>query len=98
MKISPVLVLLSFISFAQNKLPTFDGVVNSEEWSSAEKHTIDFEISPGNNTPSPLATEAYITYGVTDLYVGFIAYANMSTLHYGHQSEIETKDTKMILS
>ena len=88
MRISPLFLLFPFLAFAQNTLPTFDGVVNPEEWSSAEKHTIEYEISPGNNTPSPVATEAYITYGVSDLYVGFIAYADMSTL----RSSIRNRD------
>ena len=88
MRISPLFLLFSFLAFAQNTLPTFDGVVNPEEWSSAEKHTIEYEISPGNNSPSPVATEAYITYGVYDLYVGFIAYADMSTL----RSSIRNRD------
>ena len=88
MRISPLFLLFSFFAFVQNTLPTFDGVVNSKEWSSAEKHTIEYEISPGNNTPSPVATEAYITYGVSDLYVGFIAYADMSTL----RSSIRNRD------
>ena len=56
MKISPLLLLFPFLAFAQNTLPTFDGVVNPEEWSSANKHTIEYEISPGNNTPSPVDT------------------------------------------
>ena len=88
MRISPLFLLFPFLAFAQNTLPTFDGVVNPEEWSSVEKHTIEYEISPGNNTPSPVATEAYITYGVSDLYVGFIAYANMSNL----RSSIRNRD------
>ena len=56
MRISPLLLLSPFLAFAQNTLPTFDGVVNPEEWSSANKHTIEYEISPGNNTPSPVDT------------------------------------------
>lgn len=88
MRIHPLFLLLPFLAFAQNTLPTFDGVVNPDEWSSAEKHAIEYEISPGNNTPSPVATEVYITYDVSDLYVGFIAYADMSTL----RSSIRNRD------
>ena len=60
MRISPLFLLFPFLAFAQNTPPTFDGVVNPEEWISAEKHTIEYEISPGNNTPSPVATEAFL--------------------------------------
>tara|TARA_B110000046_G_C12842600_1_gene334279 strand:- start:270 stop:767 length:498 start_codon:yes stop_codon:yes gene_type:complete len=88
MRISLLFLLFPFLTFAQNTLPTFDGVVNPEVWSSAEKHTIEYEISPGNYTHSPVATEAYITYGVSDLYVGFIAYADMSNL----RSSIRNRD------
>ena len=77
-----------YLIIAQNKIPIFDGVVNSEEWNSSQKHIIEYEISPGNNTPSPVATEAYITYSPTDLYVGFIAYADMKTL----RSSIRNRD------
>ena len=52
------------------------------------KHLIEYEISPGNNIPSQEATEVYITYSSTDLYVGFIAYADMKTL----RSSIRNRD------
>ena len=48
MRIRPLFLLFPFLAFAQNTLPTFDGVVNPDEWSSAEKHAIEYEISPGN--------------------------------------------------
>lgn len=88
MRICPLFLLLPVLAFTQNTPPTFDGIVNPKEWSTAEKHTIEYEISPGNNTPSPVATEAYITYGVSDLYVGFIAYADMNSL----RSSIRNRD------
>ena len=88
MRIIPLILLLPITIIAQNKIPIFDGVVNSEEWNSSQKHIIEYEISPGNNTPSPVATEAYITYSPTDLYVGFIAYADMKTL----RSSIRNRD------
>ena len=89
MKISLLILFLPLTIIAQNKLPDFDGVVNFEEWNSSEKHLIEYEISLGNNIPSQEATEVYITYSSTDLYVGFIAYADMKTLRWSIRNRDE---------
>ncbi|MBL6870606.1 MAG: hypothetical protein ISQ98_02670 [Flavobacteriaceae bacterium] len=83
-------LLLLFPLFIQAKkvLPEFDGVVSPEEWDGAETFKIDYEIDPGNNVPSPHLTEVFITYSETDLYVGFIAYADMTNL----RSSVRNRD------
>ena len=85
------LYLLLFISInliAQNNPPNFDGIVSSEEWQEAETYEIKYEIDPGNNVPSPYLTKVFITYTETDLYVGFIAYADMKNL----RSSVRNRD------
>ena len=74
------LLLGSLYLTAQKTLPTFDGIVSEKEWVNAEKFKINYEIDPGNNEPSAHETEVFITYSETDLYVGFIAYADMKNL------------------
>ena len=69
-------------------LPTFDGIVSDKEWVNAEKFKINYEIEPGNNEPSIHETEVFITYSKTDLYVGFLAYADMKKL----RSSIRNRD------
>ena len=75
-----LLLLFPLFIQAQKVLPEFDGIVSPEEWEGAETFKIDYEIDPGNNVPSPHLTEVFITYSETDLYVGFIAYADMANL------------------
>ena len=84
------LVFFSFttILFAQDSPPQFDGVVNQEEWKNAQVFSLDYEIDPGDNTPAPFATKAYVLYTTSDLYVAFIASANMKTL----RSSIRNRD------
>lgn len=84
------LVFFSFTSilFAQDSPPQFDGVVNQEEWKNAQVFSLDYEIDPGDNTPAPFATKAYVLYTTSDLYVAFIASANMKTL----RSSIRNRD------
>ena len=74
--------------FSQQQIPTFDGVVSAEEWMGAQKFSLDYEVDPGDNTPPPYKTTAYITYSPTDLYVGFIANADMQNL----RSSIRNRD------
>jgi hypothetical protein len=82
------LLFFSFFANSQNTPLNFDGIVTEEEWQNAERFDINYEISPGNNVPSPYLTQAFITYTETDLYVGFIAYADMKTL----RSSIRNRD------
>ena len=83
-----LLLLFPVFIQAQKVLPEFDGVVSPEEWDGAETFKIDYEIDPGNNVPSPHLTEVFITYSETDLYVGFIAYADMTNL----RSSVRNRD------
>jgi hypothetical protein len=73
---------------AQETPPTFDWVVTPEEWQDAEKFQVQYEITPGNNVPSPYVTKAFVSYSKTHLYVGFIAYADMANL----RSSIRNRD------
>ena len=54
----------------------FDGNVESDEWSDADKHTVDFEISPSYNNDAEHLTEAFITHDEKYIYVAFKAYGN----------------------
>ena len=83
-----LLLLFPLFIQAQKVLPEFDGIVSPEEWEGAETFKINYEIDPGNNVPSPHLTEVYITYSETDLYVGFIAYADMANL----RSSVRNRD------
>ena len=82
------LLLLSLNLFSQQELPVFDGIVNQAEWENANFFEINYEISPGNNIPAPYPTEVFITYSETELYVGFIAYADMEKL----RSSVRNRD------
>ena len=82
------ILLCSATLFSQQQIPTFDGVVSAEEWMGAQKFSLDYEVDPGDNTPPPYKTTAYITYSPTDLYVGFIANADMQNL----RSSIRNRD------
>ena len=85
----PILFLFSFsILYAQNTTPVFDGVVEKQEWQDAQIFSLDYEVDPGDNSPPPHQTKAYIKYTKTDLYIGFIAYADMINL----RSSIRNRD------
>ena len=84
MKFIYCITLLSLIvqtgySQQTNKI-TFDGVVESGEWSEAQRFEIAFELSPGDNVPSPYKTQAYVTYDEEYLLVAFVANADMKNL------------------
>ena len=85
---APIIFLVSTIGFAQTTPPQFDGVIEQEEWKNAQTFSLDFEIDPGDNIPPPFPTKAYILYTPTDLYVGFIASADMNNL----RSSIRNRD------
>ena len=82
------LFLFPLFILAQQTLPEFDGQITPKEWSGAETFEINYEIDPGNNVASPHLTKVFITYSETDLYVGFIAYADMENL----RSSIRNRD------
>ena len=70
------------------QVPEFDGVVGEQEWANTQKFLINYEIDPGNNTPSENLTEVFVSYSETNLYVWFIAYTDMKTL----RSSIRNRD------
>ena len=70
------------------QVPEFDGLVGEQEWANSQKFLINYEIDPGNNTPSENLTEVFVGYSETHLYVGFIAYTDMKTL----RSSIRNRD------
>ena len=70
----------------------FDGNVTQEEWANAQKFEIAYEIQPGNNTPAPYTTTAYVTYSPTHLYVGFNAQVNPADL----RSAIRNRDEAFV--
>lgn len=87
--ILPILIFFSSsLIFAQNTAPILDGIVKEQEWQDAQNFSLDYEIDPGDNTPPPHKTKAYIKYTKTDLYIGFIAYADMKNL----RSSIRNRD------
>lgn len=81
-------LLFSATLFSQQQIPIFDGVVSPNEWKDAQQFSIDYEINPGDNSPAPHKTEVYVLYSATDMYVGFIAHADMSNL----RSSIRNRD------
>lgn len=72
--------------FAQK--PIFDGVVTAEEWQDAQQFSLDYEIEPANNGAAQYKTDVFVTHTETDIYVGFIAYADMENL----RSSIRSRD------
>jgi len=81
-------ILIAMGLYAQNNPPHFHGIVHTEEWQNSISFDINYEINPGNNIPSPYLTKAFISYTPTDLYVGFIAYADMENL----RSSVRNRD------
>lgn len=73
--------------FAQSPI-NFDGILSEGEWENAQRFSINYEIQPGNNSPSPNKTEVYVLYSPTHIFVGFDAKANMATL----RSAIRNRD------
>ena len=70
--------LYSFIGIAQQ--PVFDGIVSAEEWQYAQQFSIPYEIEPSDNGPAHYKTKVFVYQFGNDLFVGFIAYANMNEL------------------
>lgn len=78
--------LCSFFVISQQ--PVFDGVVSAEEWQGAQQFSIPFEIEPSDNGPAHYKTEVFVHQVGNDLFVGFIAFANMNEL----RSSIRSRD------
>lgn len=84
----PLFLIHSTLILAQSSVPNFDGVIEEEEWNEAQVFSLDYEVEPGDNTPSPFSTKAYVLYSPTHLFVGFVADADMSKL----RSSIRNRD------
>ncbi|MDA9879445.1 carbohydrate binding family 9 domain-containing protein [Flavobacteriaceae bacterium] len=79
-----ILTIFSFqLSLSQNEYQPkklnnseiiIDGKLSPNEWENATPIELNFEINPGNNSPSKKKTTAYIAYTATDLYIGFHAF------------------------
>ena len=83
-----ILAVFGISSAQETTKISFDGLVEPSEWDAAERFSIAYEIDPGNNTPSPNKTDVYVTYDDEHILVGFIAYADMSTL----RSSVRNRD------
>lgn len=81
-----LLPLCSFFVIAQQ--PVFDGIVSAEEWQDAQQFSIPYEIEPSDNGPAHYKTEVFVHQVGNDLFVGFIAFANMNEL----RSSIRSRD------
>ena len=57
-----------------------DGILNKEEWKNASKVSLDFEFNPGYNITPDKKTEVYVLYSNKNLYVGFFAYDDSSSI------------------
>jgi Domain of unknown function (DUF5916)/Carbohydrate family 9 binding domain-like len=51
-----------------------DGVLDETVWKSAPTFTLDYETSPGDNTPAPVKTEMWITYDNSRFIIAVRAY------------------------
>jgi len=51
-----------------------DGVIDEPAWQSALKLDIPFEVTPADNIPARVATEAFLTYDDSAFYLAFIAH------------------------
>lgn len=50
-----------------------DGKLDEAAWDGATAIPVRYEWFPGDNTPAPVATDAYVTFSRTHLYLGFRA-------------------------
>ena len=68
---SPALGLTEVPHTAQNA--SIDGDLDEPLWGSALRIVLDLETSPGENTPAPVRTTAYMVRSDTHLYIAFVA-------------------------
>ncbi|MCW8856104.1 MAG: carbohydrate binding family 9 domain-containing protein [Kangiella sp.] len=65
---------------------TLDGKLDEAIWDSAVKVTLDYETRPGENTPAPVKTTAYIAQNGSSLLVAFVAEdPEPQKLHYSYR-------------
>ncbi len=51
-----------------------DGVLDEAVWQRAWTMPLDYEVSPGENTPAPVRTEVLVMHDANRVYIGFRAY------------------------
>ena len=80
-----LILLLSNFCFAQKEFNLtkssdndiiLDGIISEDEKRNSKIATIDFEQEPGDNIPTKLQSEVFITYTDTFIYFGVKAYGN----------------------
>ncbi|RKY83363.1 hypothetical protein DRQ09_10170 [candidate division KSB1 bacterium] len=64
-----------------------DGKLNEPVWKKAPKIELNYEISPGDNVPPEVKTEAFFLYDDNSLYIGFICYEKDMKKLRAHISE-----------
>ncbi len=77
-----------------------DAVLNEEAWQKAVKVDANIEVSPGENIPAPVKTEALLAYDMENLYVSIIAYdpdPSKIRAHISDRDKISSDDWVLIL-
>ncbi len=73
-----------------------DGIISEDEKRNSKIATIDFEQEPGDNVPTKLPSEVFITYTDTFIYFGIKAYGNPDNIRGQvkprDQAEYENED------
>jgi hypothetical protein len=64
-----------------------DGALDDIPWRDALVVELKYEISPSENTPPPVKTEAYLTHSLSTLYIGFKAFDPNPTAIRAHLSD-----------
>lgn len=64
-----------------------DGVLDDEAWNGALVLDLKLETSPGENTPAPVETKAYVTYDDRNLFIGFKCYDPDPSAILAHYSD-----------
>ena len=100
-----LILLFSNLCFAQKEFSLIksssndiilDGIISDEEKRNSKIATIDFEQEPGDNIPTKLQSEVFITYTDTFIYFGVKAYGNPENIRGQvkprDQAEYENED------
>ena len=100
-----LILLFSNLCFAQKEFSLIkssdndiilDGIISDEEKRNSKIATIDFEQEPGDNIPTKLQSEVFITYTDTFIYFGVKAYGNPKNIRGQvkprDQAEYENED------
>ncbi|MET1253704.1 carbohydrate binding family 9 domain-containing protein [Aliikangiella maris] len=90
---------IPFITLAPNKQIEIDGKLDETTWSDALELFLNFETSPGENIPAPVATRALIFEDGRNIYIAFEAYDDSPHLiraYMGDRDSIESSDSVAI--